>query len=235
MSGQNTNRTSALVLTSGGQDSATCLFWAKKHFDDVYACSFFYNQKHAHETDMAAKICETLNVSHKLIDLSFIKDIVISDLLSGGSNNYGQHSIYHNVPSSFVPYRNMFFLTAAAGWAGSLGVRDLVIGVCEVDYSGYADCRDVFIKSCEQTLNLATDDPENAIRIHTPLMNKTKAEEFAMADDMGCLDFILQNTLTCYNGDTTMNDYGMGCGKCPSCILRRDGYHEFMQSKHKNA
>ncbi len=217
----------AVVLTSGGQDSTTCLVWALQNFRKVHAISFFYNQKHSNENDIARRICEKLSVPFKLVDISFMKDLVISNLFKGGGDLNEKHQSSNSVPSSFVPYRNLLFLTLASAWAGTVGARHIVTGVCETDFSGYADCRDVFIKSTQVTLNLATDFKDKNVVLHTPLMWLTKAEEFKMAVDIGCLDLILKETLTCYNGVETMNEYGKGCGECPSCLLRKKGYDEF--------
>ena len=219
----------ALVLASGGQDSTTCLFWAGKEFARVDAVSFFYNQKHAPELDAAAQICGELSIPHKIIDISFLKDIVISNLFAGGGDVKEAHAFGGNVPGSFVPYRNLIFLTLASAWASSIGVRHLVTGVCETDYSGYPDCREVFIKSAQATLNLALDIEDKNVVIHTPLMRRDKAEIFALARDLGCLDIVIQKTVTCYEGDTTVHPFGRGCGICPACVLRKKGYEEFVR------
>ena len=173
-----------------------------------------------------------MDIPLKTVDISFIKDIVVSNLFQGSADVSGQHAQNKDVPSTFVPYRNLLFLTVAAGWAGTLGAKHLVTGVCETDYSGYADCRDVFVKSAQVALNMATDFKDKNVVIHTPLMWLTKAEEFRMAEELGILDLILEKTLTCYNGVQTMNDFGMGCGECPSCKLRKHGYEEFMKKYH---
>lgn len=230
---QSLKKDSALVLMSGGQDSTTCLFWALKTFGQVSAITFYYGQKHEKEIQVARHICTTLKVENKLADMSFIKDIVISNLFEGAGDVYQPHPLNSGVPSSFVPYRNLLFLTIAAGWAGTIRAKHLVTGVCETDYSGYADCRDVFIKSAQTTLNLATDFKDSHIVIHTPLMWLTKAEEFRLAEELGCLDFILSETLTCYNGVETMNDFGKGCGQCPSCGLRKKGFDEYREKYKK--
>lgn len=222
----------AVVLASGGQDSTTCLAWAKKHFNKVYAISFFYGQKHSVENDIAKEICESMDIPLKTVDISFMKDIVVSNLFDGTDDVNCGHSQNKDVPASFVPYRNLLFLTVAAGWAGTVGAKHLVTGVCETDYSGYADCRDVFVKSAQVALNMATDFKDKNVVIHTPLMWLTKSEEFRMAEELGILDLILKRTLTCYNGVLTTNDFGMGCGECPSCMLRKRGYEEFMKKYH---
>ncbi|MBN1409749.1 MAG: 7-cyano-7-deazaguanine synthase QueC [Spirochaetales bacterium] len=224
---QSYSEEAALVLASGGQDSTTCLFWALKNFKKVYGISFFYGQKHSAEIEAAESICKELKVDFKKIDISFIRDIVISNLFKDSGDVKETHALSKEVPASFVPYRNLLFLTVASGWAGTLRVRHLVTGVCETDYSGYADCRDVFIKSAQAALNLATDFEDNSVVIHTPLMWLTKAEEFRLAEELGCLDFIIEETVTCYEGSMKKNDFGRGCGECPSCLLRKKGYEEY--------
>jgi 7-cyano-7-deazaguanine synthase len=219
----------ALVLVSGGQDSTTCLYWAMKKFKKVFAITFDYGQKHSIETDIAQDICEINNISLKKLDISFMKDLVVSNLFEGTGDLQEKHELNDDVPASYVPYRNMIFLNLAAAWGSTIGARHLVTGVCETDYSGYADCRDVFVKSLQVALNLATDFKDKENVIHTPLMWLTKSEEFRMAEELGCLDVILEETLTCYNGVKKMNDYGMGCDKCPSCELRRKGYQEYVK------
>ncbi len=224
---QSYNGEKALVLTSGGQDSTTSLCWAMKNFKDVETISFNYNQKHVNEIDIAKKIVSKLDITHKTVDISFISQIVQSDLFQGEDDFSQINKNGEELPSSFVPYRNMLFLTIAAGWADTIGAKHLVIGVCETDYSGYPDCRDIFIKSAQTTLGLSMPLAEKGITIHTPLMWLTKAEEFKMAEELGCLDLIINETLTCYNGSEKMNDFGMGCGKCPACLLRKAGYEKY--------
>jgi 7-cyano-7-deazaguanine synthase len=224
---QSYQKEKALVLASGGQDSTTCLFWAKQNFKEVQAISFFYEQKHAQELEIAGRICKRLNINLKTVDISFLRDLTISNLFSSTEDVRAPHKLDKNVPGSFVPYRNLLFLTLAAAWAGSIGIRHLVIGVCETDYSGYADCRDVFIKAAQAALNLAVDFKENNVIIHTPLMWFSKAEEFRLAEELGCLDFIIKETLTCYNAGQEPHEWGKGCAHCPACRLRAKGYREY--------
>jgi 7-cyano-7-deazaguanine synthase len=221
----------ALVLTSGGQDSTTCLFWALKNFKQVSAIAFFYGQKHAKELAAAAHICKNLNIDLKTVDISFFKKLVHSNLFTGMPDVKAAHKLNPALPASFVPYRNLLFLTLASAWASTINVRHIVIGVCETDYAGYADCRDVFIKSAQKTLNLAVDLKECNVVIHTPLMRLSKAEEFHLAEQLGCLDFILKETLTCYNGSEKMHEWGKGCANCPACRLRARGYREYKKLK----
>ncbi len=223
---QSYKKEEALVLVSGGQDSATCLFWAIENFKKVHAVSFDYNQKHSNEIGIARGICDKLGVDQKVIDMTFISGLVESNLFKGKASVNKRHKLNDSVPSSFVPYRNLFFLSLSSAWAATINVRHIVIGVCETDYSGYADCRDVFIKSMQASLNLATDFKDKVV-IHTPLMWLSKAETFRFAEELGCLDFILKETLTCYNGIEKLNDYGRGCGKCPACRLRKKGFEEY--------
>ena len=220
-------RENALVLVSGGQDSATCLYWALNKFNKVDAITFDYGQKHSIETEIAEDICNDVNVPLKKLDITFMKELVVSNLFEGEGDLNEKHSLNKDVPSSFVPYRNMIFLNLAAAWGSTIGARHLVTGVCQTDYSGYADCRDVFVKALQVALNLATDFKENENVIHTPLMWLNKAEEFRMAEELGCLDVVINKTMTCYNGVKKMNDFGMGCGECPSCILRKEGFIKY--------
>jgi 7-cyano-7-deazaguanine synthase len=231
---QSYKKEDALVLFSGGQDSTTSLFWALDCFQSVSAISFDYAQKHSHELVCARKICHLLNVDIKILDISFMKDLVISDLFKEtGAITPDAHPLNDHVPSSFVPYRNILFLVLASAWASTLGVRHLVTGVCETDSSGYADCRDVFIKSAQVTLSLATDFKDRDVVIHTPLMWLTKGETFRLAEELGCLDFILEHTLTCYYGNRKQNPFGMGCGECPACRLRKKGFEEYLKKYKK--
>ena len=230
---QSFNSEDAVVLASGGQDSTTCLVWALQNFRRVHAIGFFYNQKHANELDVAKRICDRLGVAFKVVDISFMQDLVVSNMFKDTANVTEKHSLNDAVPSSFVPYRNLLFLTLGSAWASTLNARHVVTGVCETDYSGYADCRDVFVKSAQATLNLATDFKDQNVVIHTPLMWLTKAEEFRMAEELGCLELILQDTLTCYNGDETMNAFGKGCGACPSCLLRKKGWEDYLTAYGK--
>jgi 7-cyano-7-deazaguanine synthase len=223
----------ALVLVSGGQDSTTCLYWALKKFNKVFAITFDYGQKHRIETDIAQDICKLNDIPLKKLDISFMKELVVSNLFEGTGELDEKHELNDDVPASYVPYRNMIFLNLAAAWGSTIGARHLITGVCETDYSGYADCRDVFVKSLQVALNLATDFKDKENVIHTPLMWITKCEEFRMAEELGCLDIILEKTLTCYNGVTEMNNYGMGCDECPSCNLRRKGYQEYVKKYRK--
>lgn len=213
---------SALVVFSGGQDSTTCLFWAKKHFKKVYAISFLYGQKHAKEVDLARGIAERAGVKFKLMDVSFIGNLG-SNSLTDTSIQMDEDKPEGSFPNTFVPGRNLFFLSIAAVYAREIGVQNIVTGVSQTDFSGYPDCRDTFIKSLNVTLNLAMDEQ---FVLHTPLMWLDKTQTWALADELGVLDLVRNETLTCYNGVQ-----GDGCGHCPACKLRKHGLEEYLKQR----
>ncbi len=218
----------ALVIFSGGQDSTTCLHWALSplfnDFKEVEAISFNYGQKHSVELEQAIKICDSLNITLHIIDISFLNNIVESALTSNGDVNKLNDK---GLPSSFVPNRNQIFITMAHSLAQKINATHLITGVCQTDYSGYPDCRESFVKAIEWTTNLGSDAD---IDILTPLMYLTKAETFELAMTMGSEAYrsVIEDSHTCYNGDrTTLHDWGYGCGECPACELRSKGFTEF--------
>lgn len=215
----------ALVVFSGGQDSTTCLFWAREHFAGVSALSFVYGQKHAREVELAREIARKANVSFDCMDVSFIGRLG-SNSLTDTSIEMDREKPAAGPPNTFVPGRNLFFLSIAAVYARERGIRHLVTGVSQTDFSGYPDCRDAFVKSLNVTLNLAM---EEQFVIHTPLMWIDKCETWAMADRLGVLDLVRKETLTCYNGIQ-----GDGCGHCPACRLRREGLEKYLERKNKD-
>lgn len=216
------NKQTALVVFSGGQDSTTCLFWAKKHFERVHALCFFYGQKHREEVEIARKIAEGAGVPFEVKDVSFIGSLAHNSL-TDDSIPMDKEKPEGSVPNTFVPGRNLFFLSIAAVYARELGIHHLVTGVSQTDFSGYPDCRDAFVKSLNVTLNLAMDD---TFVIHTPLMWIDKAETWGLADELGILELVRQETLTCYNGIK-----GDGCGECPACALRLEGLQKYLKEK----
>lgn len=198
------------------------VFLGKKHFDEVYALSFTYGQKHAHEVDIAESIAAEAGVHFHKMDVSFISDLAHNSL-TDSSIPMDQVKPADGPPNTFVPGRNLFFLSIAAVYAREHGIRHIVTGVSQTDFSGYPDCRDTFIRSLNVTLNLAM---ESQFVIHTPLMWINKCQTWALADELGVLDLVRYRTLTCYNGIV-----GDGCGHCPACTLRRKGLEEYLSTK----
>lgn len=211
----------AIVVFSGGQDSTTCLFWALRTFKEVEAVTFNYNQRHIAEIDCAKEIAKELGVKHHILDMSLLNQLAPNALTRDDIEvKAGDDGA---LPSTFVPGRNLLFLSFAGVLANQVGAKHIITGVCETDFSGYPDCRDDFVKSLNVTLNLAMDEH---LVIHTPLMWLDKAETWKMADDMGKLEYVRTKTLTCYNGIK-----GDGCGTCPACHLRLNGYERYLKMK----
>lgn len=211
-----------LVVFSGGQDSTTCLFWAKREFKEVYAVSYRYGQKHEIEVELARKIAEKAGVPFEVMNIPLVGQLGRNSL-TDTSIEMDQVVPEKGLPNTFVPGRNMFFLSIAAVYARERGIRHLVTGVSQTDYSGYPDCRDAFVKSLNVTLNLAMD---YQFVLHTPLMWIDKAQTWELADQLGVLDLVRNETLTCYNGIQ-----GDGCGHCPSCKLRNEGLQKYLAQK----
>lgn len=212
------NREKAIVVFSGGQDSTTCLFWAKKRFKEVIAVSFNYNQKHKLELECAKEICKKYSVEHHILDLGLLNQLAPNSL-TRTDIKVDKDSPKDSLPNSFVDGRNMLFLTFVGVFAKQRGINNIITGVSQSDFSGYPDCRDVFIRSLNTTLDLAMD---YEFVIHTPLMWIDKAETWKLANDLGVLDVVKKETLTCYNGIK-----GDGCRECPACKLRNRGYKIF--------
>ena len=217
-------RNSALVVFSGGQDSTTCLFWAKKHFSRVVALSFRYGQRHEQEVELARSIAEEAGVEFYVLDVPLVGQLGANSL-TDKSMHLDEVKPEGTFPNTFVPGRNLFFLSIAAVFAREHGIFDLVTGVSQTDFSGYPDCRDAFIRSLNVTLDLAMDEQ---FVIHTPLMWLDKAQTWALADSLGVLDLVRTRTLTCYNGVP-----GDGCGHCAACTLRRRGLEAYLKEKQE--
>jgi 7-cyano-7-deazaguanine synthase len=228
----------ALVLFSGGQDSTVCLAWALQRFARVETVGFDYGQRHAVELQVrpglraklaalrpewAARLGEdhvlTLDALGALSDTALTRETAIEMGSSG-------------LPTTFVPGRNLVFLTFAGALAYRRGLRQLVAGMCETDYSGYPDCRDDTIKAMQVALGLGMD---RRFVIHTPLMWIDKAATFALAEDIGgakFLDLVIEETHSCYLGDRTQRHaWGYGCGECPACHLRAEGFARFTAAR----
>lgn len=218
------NRKKAVVVLSGGQDSTTCLFWAIKRFgkENVSAVGFDYGQRHKTELECAKEICAEAGIEYEVIPTPIINQLS-ANALTRDDIEVDEEKPEGAPPNTFVEGRNLLFLSYAAIYAKTHGATELVTGVCETDFSGYPDCRDMFVKSLNVTLNLAMD--YNFV-IHTPLMWLNKAPTWKLAGDLGVMDIVYNKTLTCYNGVK-----GQGCGHCPACTLRRKGYEEYKEGK----
>ncbi|MFD2830361.1 7-cyano-7-deazaguanine synthase QueC [Corticicoccus populi] len=213
------NKNKAVVVFSGGQDSTTCMFDALNRYEEVELITFQYGQRHAEEINTARKIADEHQLKHHVMDMSLLSQLSPNAL----TNHDMAIEETDSVPNTFVPARNMLFLSFASALAYQINAGVIITGVCETDYSGYPDCRDMFIKSMNITANLAMD--KNFV-IETPLMWLDKKETWALADSLGKLDYIRHNTLTCYEGVI-----GDGCGECPACKLRQDGLTEYLSEK----
>ncbi len=205
-----------LVLLSGGQDSSTCLFWAKKKFRKVEAVSFDYGQRHRIELKSAAKIAKLAGVKQTIIKIKEYETIRNSALTDRGIKVGKKHRLNRDLPSTFVPGRNILFITVAASLAYTKRIKDLVIGVSQEDYSGYPDCREPFIRSMEKSLSLGM---ARKFRIHAPLQHKTKKDTVLLAKKLGVLRH-MSHTHTCYRGTKKP------CNTCPACRLRARGFRE---------
>jgi 7-cyano-7-deazaguanine synthase len=216
------NKEKAVVVFSGGQDSTTCLLWALKNYKEVLAVSFDYGQRHKKELECAAEICDKLGVKQTVIDLKELNRLAPNSL-TREDIKVDTDAPEVGTPNSFVEGRNMLFLTYAAIFAKGEGATDIITGVSQSDFSGYPDCRDIFIKSLNTTLNLAM---EYEFDIITPLMWIDKEETWELADKLGGFDIVREMTLTCYNGIK-----GDGCGNCPSCKLRKRGLDNYLKRR----
>jgi len=221
---KNNNNNKAVVIFSGGMDSTVCLGYALKTFSEVETITFGYGQKHSVEIEQAKIIAEKLGVKFNFVDITFMQNIVESALTSNGDIT-GKHSKNKNLPAAFVPNRNAMFITIAHAYAQKIGFDNLVIGACQTDEGGYPDCRQSFMDSIQNTLNMGA---ESNIIIHAPLMYLTKADTFRMGRDADVLDIVLEDSHTCYNGNRELRfDWGYGCGTCPNCKLRKEGWETF--------
>ena len=208
------NITSAIVVLSGGQDSTTCLFWAINEFYSVETVTFDYGQRHRIELEAAQKIAKLAGVKNTILPIDTFG-------ILGGNSLTGKEAVDESsqegeLPNSFVPGRNLIFLTFAAAFAYQRKIKDLVTGVCQTDYSGYPDCRQNTIEAIQLAINLGM---ESNVMIHTPLMWMTKSETVKFAEEVGALEALAWSH-TCYNGEVPP------CGQCPACELRAKGFEE---------
>jgi 7-cyano-7-deazaguanine synthase len=222
---------SAIVLFSGGQDSTTCLAWALERFERVETIAFDYRQRHRVELDarfvVRQQIRERFPKWHNRLGDDHLIDLEVLNQVSETSltRDVEIEATREGLPNTFVPGRNILFLTFAAAVAWRRGVRHLVAGMCETDFSGYPDCRDDTIKALQVALNLGMD---RRFVLHTPLMWIDKAETWRLAEELGgqpLVEVVIEHSHTCYQGDRSRRwDWGFGCGKCPACELRARGY-----------
>ena len=231
---------SALVLFSGGQDSTTCLAWALARYERVETIGFDYGQRHAIELSMRPQLLTNLRAQNPawqerlgddhLIDLSLLASISNSALTSDAAIAMQENGL----PNTFVPGRNLLFLTVAAALAYRRGIAALVGGMCETDFSGYPDCRNETLRALESAINLGM---ASTLRIETPLMWLDKAQSWKLAEELGgqaLVELIRADTHTCYLGERgTLHAWGHGCANCPACALRARGYQEYL--KHTRA
>jgi 7-cyano-7-deazaguanine synthase len=208
----------ALIVLSGGQDSTTCLYWAIEKWgkENLETLTFDYGQRHRIELDAAREVAEDAGVPNTILPIDTLRVLVGSALTESGIQVKSEVDPTTSLPNTFVPGRNLIFLTYAAAFAYQRGIHDLVTGVAETDYSGYPDCREPTIKAIEQAIQLGMD---YEFRIHTPLMHRSKAETVMLAKELGGLE-AMAYTHTCYNGQRPP------CGTCPACVLRAKGFAE---------
>ncbi len=225
----------ALVLFSGGQDSTTCLAWALERYDRVETIGFDYGQRHRIELDCRLTVLASMREKFPEWSALLGEDVVVGVEAIGALSNTAltrdveMRMGADGLPNTFVPGRNLIFLAFAAALAYRRGLKHIVTGVCETDYSGYPDCRDDTIKAMQVALNLGL---ERRFVLETPLMWIDKAQTFALARELGgtaFLDLVREETHSCYAGDRTKDhDWGKGCGVCPACQLRADGWSKFV-------
>ena len=208
----------AIILLSGGLDSATCLYWAKNQGYDCYTLSFDYGQKHRAELNQAKIIAQAAGViEHKVMQLSM--GLIGGSSLTDHTLSVPDAGEQEGIPNTYVPARNTIFLSMALGWAEVLECRNIVIGVSAVDYSGYPDCRPEFITAFQNLANLATKSgvEGNHFYIHSPLIQLSKQHTIQMGLNFG-VDY--SQTVSCYRA----NEHGEACGSCDSCVLRKKGF-----------
>ncbi|MBS1187301.1 MAG: queC [Burkholderiaceae bacterium] len=226
-------RGGALVLFSGGQDSTTCLAWALSRFERVETVGFDYGQRHLVELTVRPSVLDGVRAvspewSRRLGEDHLLNLPVVAEISDTALTGEVEIAMLANgLPNTFVPGRNLLFLTVAAMLAYRRGLTVLVGGMCETDFSGYPDCRNDTIRAMQQALNLgmATD-----FRLETPLMWLDKAQTWQLAQELGgrqLIELIRQETHTCYLGERHLHDWGRGCGHCPACELRANGYRRF--------
>jgi len=229
-----------LVLFSGGQDSATCLAWALERYTHVETIGFDYGQRHAVELECRNVVLDRIRAEFPAwatrLGKDHMLDLALLGQISDTALTQDQEIVFKEsgLPSTFVPGRNLLFFTFAAAIAYRRGLTALIGGMCETDYSGYPDCRDNTLKALQVAMSLGLDAP---MVVETPLMWLDKMQTWQMAEQLGgtaLVELIRTETHTCYLGDhTNLHRWGYGCGSCPACELRRNGYEAFVQPEAK--
>ncbi|WP_312240332.1 7-cyano-7-deazaguanine synthase QueC [Pantoea sp.] len=213
----------AVVVFSGGQDSTTCLIQALQQYDEVHCVTFDYGQRHREEIEVARELAQQLGArAHKVLDVTLLNELAISSLTRDSIPVPAYDPDASGLPSTFVPGRNILFMTLAAIYAYQVEAEAVITGVCETDFSGYPDCRDEFVKALNEAVKLGM---ARDVRFETPLMWLNKAETWALADYWRQLPLVRQQTLTCYNGIK-----GDGCGECAACHLRANGLQAYLDN-----
>jgi len=230
----------ALVLFSGGQDSTVCLAWALARFARVETVGFDYGQRHAIELDVRPRLRAGIAAidpewGRRLGDDHVIRIDALAEISETAlTRDVAIEIADSGLPTTFVPGRNLIFLSFAGALAYRRGAAHLVAGMCETDYSGYPDCRDETIRAMQKALALGL---ERALAVHTPLMWIDKAATFALAEELGgqaLLDLVIEDSHSCYLGDRTQrHDWGYGCGDCPACRLRAQGYARYIEKRRR--
>jgi 7-cyano-7-deazaguanine synthase len=234
--GQENMMGKAVVLHSGGQDSTTCLAWAIQMFglENIYPLIIDYNQRHRIEIECAHEICTIWRTqAPRVLYLDALADLGGAALTDrkvevnvDAQDTGNVFAAEHDLPSTFVPGRNMLFFTLAAAYGATLGAYDIVTGVCETDRAGYPDCRLEFVQAAREALWLALDDTR--VTIHAPLIHLSKGRTFELAAVSGALDTVLEKTNTCYHGKRDVrHEWGYGCGACGACLERSRGWEEY--------
>jgi 7-cyano-7-deazaguanine synthase len=232
----------ALVLFSGGQDSTVCLAWALERYARVETVGFDYGQRHAVELEVRAGLRDALSAMRPQWAARLGEDHIVKlDALAAISDTALTRETAIEIaadglPTTFVPGRNLIFFCFAGALAYRRGARHIVAGMCETDYSGYPDCRDDTVKAMQVALSLGLD---KRLVLHTPLMWIDKADTFVMAEQIGgkaLLDLVVEDTHSCYLGDRDhRHEWGYGCGECPACTLRAEGYMKFIGRRKTTA
>lgn len=220
-------RTKAVIVFSGGQDSTTCLIHALPNYDEIHCVTFDYGQRHRAEIDVAKQLANEFGVTaHSVMDVSLLNELTFSSLTRDNIPVPTANAAGSELPNTFVPGRNILFLTLASIYAYQVQAQTVITGVCETDFSGYPDCRDDFVSAFNAAMKLGMD---YELKFETPLMWLTKAETWALADYHNQLDLVRHQTLSCYNGIK-----GNGCGDCDACSLRSKGLEEFQKNRKRH-